>query len=112
VFHHEAKQEVKRLGDDGHPAVLDERFKDWARRALAVRGRQPWMDLSTSVALGPAKRRSFVSPLVSPMARPSTSMRNLLTIRIARIAGYLDGIVQSDRSGAIGRVGQKNAEAK
>jgi len=33
-----------------------------------------WMVLSRSVSLGPAKKRRWVEHLVSPMARPSTSL--------------------------------------
>ena len=102
----EAQREVKRLGDDGPPAELDQRLE---RRAVGFAVGADGVDRadSTSVALGPAKRRSRVSPLVSPTARPSTSAGFFWLLGSLRSLGRSMVLCSVTTVARVGRVGQE-----
>ena len=102
----EAQGQVERLGDDGRAS----------RTGSAARATGPvglpsapvaWMDFSTSVALGPAKRRRRVSPLVSPTARPSTSAGFFLLLGSLGLLGRSMVLCSVTTVVALGNVGQE-----
>ncbi len=71
--------------------------------------RRPWRGWSSARRSAWGRRRGAGAcmPLVSPMARPSTSAGLLLAVGVAQVAGQVDGVVQRDHRGAFGGIGQK-----
>ena len=102
-----AQRKVERLGDDGPHAELDQAARATGRRLCR---RRPWRGWSSArpVCLGPANRRRRVSPLVSPMARPSTLSGFFWLFGLLRSLGRSTHVMQRDQGCVRGRVGQES----